>query len=254
MKKYFFVFVSMVMAMAMTACLGDPEYHHTGTFARLVTIDRTQAQPKFVCDYTGEVYTCSNVKSNEDLASYGLKEAERAFVYFDFESTYEASTVSLNSGTVITPASVSGVALPKDVEYCPVYGFERLELEPGWSYPYAWVSGHYLSIMPVTMSDDAPSQYLLPKYVSNDTLYFSLYMSYEKSTSYRSEYICYDLRSLMDTIHADETCKPVLSSMLKALDEGRKQVSLCVMADYVSADTIIKAYAPTDKCYIRLGE
>ena len=239
------VLMLSALVLLLTSCLEDDGYAYSGTFARIVTIDHSSDPIRFCCDYTNELIECGNVTTDDDLAAYGLEEAKRALVYFDYKANYYENIITLNTGSVIEPIDLWCKALPNDKTYGPVYGFDQLQVESSWSYPYGWVSDGYLNLIPVVLSDVAAKHYLAPAGVNGDTLKFNLYMSYEEGSSYRGEYACYDLRNLLDTASADPQFRPWMKEMTDRLNNGNDSVMVCVWADYMATDTIIKATVPT---------
>lgn len=236
-----------IAAMLMFAsCLPDGDgYNYTSQFARVATIDYSSDPISFHCDYTNEKFVFTNVTSADDLGPFDLKGAKRALLNIYMEANAKAANYELISGAPIHAEAVCG-KLPADATLNPVYGFTRLELDT-WSYPYAWVSRGYLSIVPQILSDADATPYLVPKAVSGDTLCFDLRMAYELGKkNYRSQYACFDLRTLADTAQADAAVKPVMKEMIDRVNMG-DTVMARISAYYKTAypDTVITATVPT---------
>lgn len=245
MKKVALIVSAMVLAL-LTSCIENEGYTYSGTFARIVTIDHSSEPIRFYCDYTGDVIECENIQTDSDLGANGLdlKNAKRALVYFYYEQNYYTNIITLTSGTEIKPNDLWCKSLPKDKTFNPVFGFDRMQVENNWAYPYGWVSQGYLNLIPVTKADEAAVPYLAPAGVSGDTLKFNLYMSYELGTNYRAEYACYDLRALKDTASADPKFRPWMKDMTDLMVQ-KDSVLVCVYADYQTTDSIVKATVPT---------
>ena len=239
-----------MVGLLLTSCLDNDGYTYTGTFCRFVTIDHSVEPIRFYCDYTGEVIECENIKTNSDLGPFNLKSVNRALAYFSYQSTTNETIVSLSEGCApIEPVDLWCKALPKDKIFNPVYGFNRIQVESGWTYPYAWVSKGYLNMVPVAYADETAVPYLAPAGVNGDTLKFNLYMNYELGNNYRAEYACFDLRNLADTANADPKFRPWMVAMTNLIQQ-KDSVMVCVWSDYQSNDSIIKVTTPTD--YFRM--
>ncbi|MBR4433634.1 MAG: hypothetical protein IK011_04155 [Bacteroidaceae bacterium] len=254
MKKFVFGLMTLV-AVALTSCLPDsPGYTYTGTFARLVTIDHATVPPRFYCDYTNEVFEFSNITTDADLGKYDLDDVQRALILVNIDVVNYDVDYTLVSGDAITVYSVYNKDFVMDDSFGPVYGFSNLELERAWSYPYAWVSRGYLSIIPQIKADKAGEHLLVPEGVSNDTLSFSLHSRYTLGGELRGDYTCFDLRTLADTATAEPGTKTVMTAMLDRLNHSSDSVMVVVVADYLNVypDTIIKTVVPTNYFYLRI--
>jgi hypothetical protein len=243
MKKTVWMLSAMLLLL-LTSCIENDGYTYTGTFARIVTIDHIADPPRFVCDYTNEVIECVNIKTDSDLEPFNLKNAKRALVFFYYEANYEANLITLTKGDAIDPVPLWCKALPKDKTFNPVYGFNRMQVENGWAYPYGWVSNGYLNLVPVLRADETTVPYLAPAGVNGDTLKFNLYMNYALGENNRAEYFCFDLRNLTDTVSAEPKFRPWMKEMTDLM-LNRDTVMVCVWADYQSNDAITKVTVPT---------
>ena len=253
MKKFAWI-LSAVVGLLLTSCLENEGYSYTGTFCRVVTIDHESNPPRFICDYTGEVYVCDNINQDSDLGPFDLKNAKRALAYFSYQADLNESIISLSQGCA--PIEVTDLwcqSLPKDKTYNPVFGFTRMQVESGWEYPYAWVSQGYLNIVPIAYSDEAVVPYLAPAGVGGDTLKFNLYLSHERGNNYRSQYMCFDLRQLKDTANAEPKFRPWMKDMTDLIKQ-KDSVVVCVWADYQASDTLKKVTIPTSHFSFSLND
>ncbi|MBR5964404.1 MAG: hypothetical protein IK000_09715 [Bacteroidaceae bacterium] len=250
MKKFFLGCLALASLMLMSCLPDNGGYSYTTSFGRIVTIDHSSSPIRFICDCTGEVYEPENVKSDEELPM-NLRNVERAFVMFYLEMNYTESHVTFTSGNPLTISSVYNKDLVDDGKFQPLYGFTRLQFDNAFSYPYGWVTGSYLNITPVVKSTYEAEMFLVPEAASGDTLSFSLYSKYVPSDSYLADFTCFDLRTLADTADASDKAKSVMKEMIDFANE-RDSVMVVVVGDYVSADTIIKAYVPTNHFKLRL--
>lgn len=248
MKKFFLGCLALVTVL-ITSCMPDNGgYSYTATFGRIVTIDHNSSPIRFICDCTGEVYETENILSDEDLTS-AMRAADRAFVMFYIEMDYNEMHVTYQSGNPIKVQSVYNKKIVDDGKFQPLYGFSRLQFDNTFSYPYGWVSDRYLNVTPIVKSNEEAELFLVPEAASGDTLSFSLYSKYLPNDSFLADYSCFDLRTLADTATADEELKPVMKEMVDFVN-AYDSVMVVVVGDYLSVDTIIKAYVPTN--YFRL--
>lgn len=246
--------MAAMTVLMLCACIPEDEgYTYQSQFARIVTIDHKAEPPRFYCDYTGEVLELSNIPDNAALATYKLENVDRALINVLLTASTSNYDIQLTSGSAIEVHSVSKKEPVFDNTFHPIYGFSQFQVDASWAYPYGWVSRGYLSIIPQIMSNrESTKQYLVPEAVSNDTLSFSLYMSYEPSETLRAEYLCYDLRTLKDTTDADASVKESMAAMNARLDRARSDsVMVVVVADFQRAypDTVVKVMVPTNSFY-----
>ena len=254
MKKLVFGLLTLV-AVALTSCLPDsPGYTYTSTFARLVTIDHNTVPPRFYCDYTNEIFEFGNITKESDLSKFGLVDVPRALITATLNVVNYDADYTLVSGDAIEVFPVYNKDFVMDDSFGPVYGFSLLELESSWTYPYAWVSRGYLSIIPQIMSEKAGEHMLVPEGVSNDTLSFSLHTRYAAGETLRADYRCFDLRTLADTATAEPGVKAVMTAMVDKLNHTSDSVMVVVVADYLNVypDTVMKTMVPTNYFHLRI--
>lgn len=245
--------LSVLAVMLLTSCMENEGYTYSGTFCRIVTIDHSVQPIRFYCDYTGEVIECQNINTESDLVQYGLSNIDRALASFSYQSDINETIVTLNDGCA--PIEVGDLwcdNLPKDQPFNPVYGFNQLQVESGWSYPYAWVSRGYLNVIPVTKANASATPYLAPAGANGDTLKFNLYMSYELGSNYRAEYACFDLTQLADTARAAAQFRPWMKEMTDLI-HNRDSVMVCIWADYMHSDTALVSKVTVPTGYFRLN-
>lgn len=255
MKKNAFFSLFAIAALLLTSCLPDePGINYSATFARIVTIDHTLSPVRFYCDYTNEVIETENIKTNDDLAKFDLDDVDRALVYFQLDAINYDTQITFQDGAPIEVDAVYNKYLPIDATVKPVYGFSQLQVENGWFYPYAWVSRGYLNIVPQVKTSKGSEKYLVPEAVSNDSLVFSLRVKYDEGSDICSEYACFDLRTLADTVNADAAVKPIMKQMVDRINVASDSVMVVVLGDRKISwpDTITKAYVPTNYFHLQI--
>lgn len=256
MKKLLALVFVAALACSLSSCLPDDGYTYSSQFSRIVTIDHSVSPIRFYCDYTNEIMELDNIKTDSDLGPFNLKNADRALIKIQLDAKATAAEYNLLEGSPIKSRSVSVQSLEGVAGIQPVFGFEQLQLERGWLYPYAWVSRGYLNIIPQILSDEDAEPYLVPQAVSRDTLKFNLKMKYELGEqNYRAQYACFDLRSLADTVQADSTVRPVMRQMIDRLHNEQDSVMVVVTADLqnIYPDTVITATVPTNYFFLHLN-
>ena len=219
--------------MTLTSCFPEPGY--TIPYSRIATIDTTNGFVKFIADYTGEVFgNISNVKYTEDLATFGLEGAKRAYIYVevDVDASYKQTLTLLNARKIdvlpITKQATTETQMP---------------LLKFWGYPLTstlsptvWVSNGYLNMLPVVPSAKSAKYRLTPEKVINDSLYFRLTATYEEDSSKKliEDIQCYDLRTLRDTSDADAELREKMEEVLTAMENLKKDsMRIFVTADFI---------------------
>ena len=234
MKKFFSIAATLVVALLTTSCFEDTPSYVEYIVSRLATIETdASGRVSFVCDYTGEVFKPENVTTVADLSKFHVEATDTRVMATlrIYQEYYGDSEVNVDSTAV----------------YQPLSGFNRLQVESSWAYPYGFVSKGYLSILPVTFSVKEPTLTLQPLGVQGDTLQFELLAQHardEKNTM--CTYKCYDLRTLADTATAAADVKPVMKEMWSALQRHRTDsmvVNVRAMQEY--GDTVRAVVVPT---------
>lgn len=232
------------MALALSSCLKETGYSYTTSFTRIVTIDATSTSVRFVADYTNEVFdSLENLKYPEQLARFGLENAQRAEVYMKLDVEPYKQTLTMLQGKEIDILPVAK-EMPTDVK--PFLAWQQTPLATDYN-PTVWVSGKYLNVVPVIPAEIPGKYYLTAEKAVNDTLYFNLEATYRENASkqYYDEIQCYDLSTLCDTTDADATLRMKMTEIWKAMEEHRADSMRIVLTgkfainNYYGKDTIM---------------
>ena len=245
-RNLFSVMCVVAMLMSLTSCFKETGYTMTSDFARVVTINREANPVQLVADYTGELFKLDNLKSPEQLSLYNLDGADRAiaYIHYELDENYKAS-LTLSSASSIKVNPVWNKALPASENINPLTDLFRLQLD-SWEYPYVWMAGKYLNVVPVIRSLGRGSYYLRPTAVYGDTLRFDMTAEYNVTTSNSDvvDFINFDLSTLADTTGADMITATAVREMLNTIED---KDSVCVMLvaefrtkGYLGTDTIVK--------------
>ncbi len=221
MKKILFAFVG-VLVMAMTSCLPDPGYNYTMSYSRVTTIDTTTSTVSFKADYTGEVFDkITNLMTPDELSMFNLEGAKRAeiLVQLTVDDSYKGTLLMLDARKIdILPINNK---VPTDSQM-PLLGFQQYPLGGTSLTPTVWVSNGYLNVLPVVPSEKSANYYLMPEKVVSDSLFFNLTATYEENSKkeYYESIHCYDLRTLRDTVDADDELRSKMREALTAMKEN----------------------------------
>ncbi|MBR5841417.1 MAG: hypothetical protein IKY64_02230 [Bacteroidaceae bacterium] len=239
--------------MSLTSCFPDLGYSQSADFARVVTINRKANPLQLDADYTGEVFKLDNLTSPEQLSLYNLEGADRAIAYIHFEVDRDyKESLTLTDATEVKVNPVWNKALPDSTNINPLTDLYRLQFEANWLYPYVWMAGKYLNVVPVIRSLGRGQYYLKPTAVYGDTLRFDMTSVYTPSANNSDvvDFINFDLSTLADTTDADAVTSAAVRTMLNTID---KNDSVCVMLvgeyrtkGYLGTDTIVKWPAYTN--------
>ena len=252
MKKILFASVCALTLM-LTSCFKNTGYTQSETFWQYVTIDTTGIAVKLIADYPYAEYTPDNVKYPEQLGQYGLAGARRAYVklFYQYSDT-QKPTLTLLQAQKIDIQSVAKTQTTDSLRH-----LLGLQLYQGYS--YAWVSEGYLSTSPIIPSASEGAYRLTAEKVIGDTLYLKLSASYAES-----DMVCYDklqsfdLRTLSDTVGADEEMIVKMREVLTAMEVHRTDsMRIVLLGDYLTKslytgkDTIVTDAPMTITNYFR---
>lgn len=250
MKKFFSIAATIVVALLTTSCFEDTPSYVEYIVSRLATIETdASGRVSFACDYTGEVFKPENVTTVADLSKFHVEATDTRVMATlrIYQEYYGDSEVNVDELTVLPVNAVSNTSVDSTAVYQPLSGFNRLQVESSWAYPYGFVSKGYLSILPVTFSVKEPTLTLQPLGVQGDTLQFELLAQHARDEkNAMCTYKCYDLRTLADTAAAAADVKPVMKEMWSALQRHRTDsmvVNIRAMQEY--GDTIRTVVVPT---------
>ena len=226
MRKILFALVGTVVCL-LTSCFGEPGGYYEEPY--YVIVDTTSSPISFVEFYQGNKYgNFTNLRENEQLAAFNLKNAPVAFVrlQFNYDESYTLTSSVLEAHKAdIQPVTNS---IPTD-SLQPLLDLSSLY---NLSSSVVWGRNGYLSVCPIIPSSKAGKFYLMPEKTKNDTLYFNLAASYEeKKTSASYSCIFYDLRTLRDTVNASPELKEKMKEMLDAMEQHNRD-SICVVLKY----------------------
>lgn len=246
-KKRLFPLVCVVASLiSLTSCLENTGFSYNSTFSRIVTIDRSKSPLELVADYSGEVFKPQNLTMPEQLSLFELQDADRAFVTINLQvdNAYK-ETWSLVEGKALRVSPIWNKALPEGVAINPLVGLQNYQVESTWSYPTVWIAGTYVNISPVINSVGRGEYYLQPKKVYGDTLRFDIAAAYTpaKEENYIADFINFDLRTLTDTVEADDATRNVVRNMLSTI-AAKDSVCLVIVGDY--HDTYLKVDSLAD--------
>lgn len=215
-----------VMTLALTSCFENTGYNSTYYFPRVVTVNPTSTSVKFVADYTGEVFKSeefTNLKTDEQLAKFGLDDAKRAELYIRLDVDNEnKQTITLEQAQKIDVQPVTNIT-PTD-SILPFSSWMQKPLFDNYA-PIVWVADGYLNVMPVIPSDEEGTYFLTAEKAVNDTLYFRLGASYtpnENKENNVDKLQCFDLRTLKDTTDADLEQRAKMAEVLEAIKQHRE--------------------------------
>ena len=256
-KKTFFSFLCVVASlMSLTSCFDDTGYNQTQTFWQYVTIDTTGIAVKLISDYPYQEYTPDNLKYTEQLGQYGLTNARRAHVqlHYQYGSSTNKSNLTLMQARKIDIQSIANTHATDSLMHI-------LGLQQGYQgYSYAWVSEGYLSTIPIIPSANKGKYRITAEKATGDTLYLKLSASYAKSDNmmYYDEIQSFDLRTLSDTIGADEDMLVKMRQVLTAMEDHRADsMRIVLLGDYqtkslyTGKDTIVTDAPMTITNYFR---
>lgn len=252
MKKILFALAG-VLTLALTACFDGTGSSYTQSFSRVVTIDTTQSSVELIADYTEEVFkNFTNLKYTEQLAQFGLEDAQRAEVLMQVhvDASYTQTLTMLQGEKIdIQPTTNK---MPTD-SLKPLTGWQQYPLGGTTFTPTVWVSDRYLNVLPVIPSSKAGKYYLMPDSAVSDTLYFSLKASYEtdESKSYYERIQCFDLSTLCDTANADTDLRAKMKNLWSAMERHRSDSMRIVLTSlfdihYYQKDTIMEQSSLTN--------
>lgn len=235
MKKILFALVC-ALTMMLTSCFENTGYSQSETFWQYVTIDSSQTMMevtvKLIADYPHEEYTPDNLKYPEQLEQFGLADARRAHVQLNFQyGDTKKPTLTLLQAQKIDVQSVANT-LPQDSLQ------HLLGLQQQYQgYTYVWVSEGYLSTTPVIPSASTGKYRLTAEKATGDTLYLKLSASYEKNDkmAYYDKLQSFDLRTLCDTIGADEEMLVKMREVIAAMENHRTDsMRIVLLGDYLT--------------------
>ena len=220
--------------MSLTSCFEPAGYSYNSTFSRIVTIDRSKSQLEFVADYSNERFKLDNLTVPEQLSKYGLLDTERAFITINLQvdNTYK-QTFTFVEGKALTVCPVWNKSLPENAAIHPLKGLQNFQVETAWSYPTVWVAGSYVNIAPVIQSLGSGTYYLQPNTVIGDTLRFDIKAAYTptEKAEYVADFVNFDLRTLTDTLDADEDTRGIVRNMLDVI-AANDSVCMMIVGDY----------------------
>lgn len=217
MKKIVFSF-ACIMTMLLTSCFEETGYNQTQSFWRYVTIDTTGTTLRLKADCTGEVFDrISNLSMPEQLGNFGLSGAQRALVQLHVEiNSSFAQRLTLLQGQKIKIYPVTNQEITDSLMH-----FAGLQSYI-YNNNYAWVTDGFLNVMPITPSSNNVKYYLTAESAIGDTLVFNLNTTYSgNNTLYYDQLQCFDLRTLNDTINADDDMRVKMQKVLKAIEDHR---------------------------------
>ena len=222
MKKILFAITS-VMTLALTSCFENTGYNSTYYFSRVVTVTPTSSTVKFVADYTGEEFkSFTNLKTDEQLAQFGLADAKRAELYIRLDVDNEnKQTITLEQAQKIDIQPVSNTT-PTD-SISPFASWMQKPLFNDYA-PIVWVADGYLNVIPVIPSDEEGKYFLTAEKAVNDTLYLRLGASYTPNKSKQNsvdKLQCFDLRTLNNTADADLEQRAKMIEVLEAIKQHK---------------------------------
>lgn len=244
-KKRLFPLVCVVASlMSLTSCFEPAGYSYNATFSRIVTIDRSKSPLELVADYSNERFKLDNLTMPEQLSKYGLQDAERAFVTINLQvdNTYK-QTFTFVEGKALTVYPVWNKSVPENASINPLSGLQNFQVETAWSYPTVWVAGSYVNIAPMIQSLGSGTYYLQPNTVYGDTLRFDIKAAYipTDKEEYVADFVNFDLRTLTDTLEADEATRGVVRNMLDVI-AAKDSVCMMIVGDfhdtYYKVDTL----------------
>lgn len=255
MKKNLSIAATLFVALLSTSCIEDTPSYVEYVISRLATVETdASGRLSFVCDYTGEVFKPSNATTVADLATFHADASDvRVMATLRVHQEYYADTeVTLDDLSVLPVSAVNRASVDSAAIYQPLSGFNRLQVESSWAYPYGFVSKGYLSILPVTFSVKEPALTLQPLGVQGDTLQFELLAQHPyDGKNALCTYKCYDLRTLADTADAAPDVKPLMKQMWSAMQQHRTDSMVVnVRATQAYVDTLRTVTVPTG--YFRL--
>ena len=245
MKKNLFALVCVVASlMSLTSCLEEPGYSYNSTFSRIVTINRDKSPLELVADYTGEKFKLGNLTMPEQLSKYDLQDADRAFVTINLQvdNSYKEQW-TLEDGEPIKVNPIWNKQLPENGNFNPMSALQNYQVDPSWSYPTVWIAGTYVNISPVIRSVGRGAYYLQPNTVYGDTLRFDIKAAYTPTDKkeYVADFVNFDLRTLTDTLEADEATRGVVRNMLDVI-AAKDSVCMMIVGDfhdtYYKVDTL----------------
>ena len=255
------------VACLLTSCLEEVGYYgETGEFGCYVTIDTNQESiydntqsVKLKADFMRDFTDLTNLKNPEQLADFGLENAKRAFVII----RYSGSITSPWVFTLLKKSSDIPPMLTHPIPTLPINKKEvtgnQQHIEGLQSYygNYIWVADGYLNIIPTIRSGEPGNYYLTPDTVKGDTLFFNLDAVYNKGNKpYYDELQCFDLRTIADSLDADENIRHKMNDAYRAikdLDSVRIAItaSYATKSDVTRNDTIVRKTLPHTTNYFK---
>ena len=222
MKKILFAIAS-VMTLALTSCFENTGYNSTYYFSRVVTVTPTSNSVKFVADYTGEEFKgFTNLKTEEQLAQFGLADAKRAELYIRLDVDNEnKQEITLEQAQKVDIQSVSNTTPTDSIR--PFASWMQKPLFNDYA-PIVWVADGYLNVVPVIPSDEEGKYFLTAEKAINDTLYLRLGASYTPNKNKQNsvdKLQCFDLRTLNDTADADLEQRAKMIEVLEAIKQHK---------------------------------
>ena len=245
MKKNLFALVCVVASlMSLTSCFEPVGYSYNSTFSRIVTINRDKSPLELVADYSNEKFKLDNLTMPEQLSLFDLQDSERAFVTINLQvdNMYKEHW-TLVEGKALRVIPVWNQALPEGASINPLSGLQNYQVESAWSYPATWIAGNYVNISPVIQSAGRGTYYLQPNTVYGDTLRFDIAAAYTpiEKEELIADFINFDLRTLTDTLDADEQTRSVVRNMLSTI-AANDTVCMMIVGDfyytYTKVDTL----------------
>lgn len=234
MKKILFT-LACVLTLALSSCLDDTGSSYTFPYLRVVTIDTTSSPIRLIADCTGEVFkNIENLKYTEHLEQFGLSNATRAEVYIqlDVDASYNQK-LTLIQADRIDPQPVTIQEITETTR--PFLAYLQKPLGVGFN-PTAWVSGHYLNVVPIIPSSQTGKYYLVADRVAGDTLFLNLKASYNEDKSKKLiDYLqCYDLRTLQDTADASPEWRAKMKEILDGIELHRRDsMRIALIGDFI---------------------
>ena len=244
-KKNLFALVCVVaLLMSLTSCLEPAGYSYNATFSRIVTINRDKSPLELVADYSNEKFKLDNLTMPEQLSLFDLQDAERAFVTINLQvdNMYKEHW-SLVEGKALRVIPIWNQPLPEGASINPLTGLQNYQVESAWSYPTTWIAGNYVNISPIIQSAGRGTYYLQPNTVYGDTLRFDIAAAYTpiEKEEFIADFINFDLRTLTDTLDADEQTRGVVRNMLSTI-AANDTVCMMIVGDfyytYTKVDTL----------------
>ena len=251
------------MICLLTSCLEEFGYYEeSGEIGCYVTIDTYQesindtAQSVMLkADFLRNFTNITNLKRPEQLANFGLENAKRAWVTIRYSGSVTSPWVFtlLKKGTKIPSTRpipthpINKKEVTGDMQY--------LEGLQSYQNNYIWVADGYLNIIPTIRSGEPGKYYLTPDTVKGDTLFFNLDAEYTKGNNlYYDELQCFDLRTIADSLDADEEIRHKMNEAYHAI-KNIDSVRIAITTSYSTKsfatgnDTIVRKTLPHQTNY-----